>query len=595
MEYKLPQVDSTDRERWDWPFLKFGFRRDELFTTLHDRFNVHQLPLQDPMAFHRDVCESVKYSATLEEFYAQMEERRVERAKEMNEAFNEICLLIASGPWVLACPLCYDPETGDVKTPPGTLNDSMPQKWALFNYFSRSLSFDTLIRFFDGFVRDRRKKVEDRRRSADKALERLRREGRARRAAAAAEHREMGAASRTFSQAEHSQPESPHDASSQDTPTDVPRLSPLRSRQYTATHPSAAASSTARKRRSDEDSQGPKPKRRRESNESIEDDDDAVWAAAEHGRWQTQEPASRMRQADKRNRTDNDLGEQRNKRLRSYSPDSEEEDEFLHHHVSPDEQATNCRQRRSSDTKQANKRAHIFIDPHKAFYLPSEDGIEEEDENAHISVMDPQKAFYLPSEGTSEDGTYIHDGMPTLDPMVTQGLGAEWPAPNQHPMSTPDPMITQWPMSPQDPMSSQASSVASYHTCPEAAEEEEEEEPADLRHLAGSQISSQEESEGHEASDTTNEAASARIQKKKSRALHRQRVENRRSSRSSEESQTSPPQKKPRQKKRQERDTSAPVEQLLQSRRSSRRNAGQTLFFLADDATACVASSKRNI
>lgn len=585
MEYRLPQMDSTDREQWDWPFLKFGLKRDELFTTLHDRFNVHQLPLQDPMAFHRDVCEAARCSATVEQFYAQMEERRAERAKQMNEAFNEICHLISWGPWVLACPQCYDPETDEEKTLPGTLNDSLTQKWALFNYFSRSLSFDSLIRFFDGFVRDRRQLLEDRRRSANRLLERLRREGRARRAAAPVEDGSMEAMSRTLSQPAHSHPQSPQDAASQDLLGDVPRLSPRLSRHYTATHPSLAASSTSRKRRSEEGSQGPTPKRRRESSQSIGNDDDAVWVAAEHGSWATQEPGSTTTQADKRKRTDNDLGSQRSKRSRSYSPSSEEEDEFPHHRDSPDERATNWRQRRSSAIKKTSRRAHMFIDPETAFYLPSDvEDSEDEDENTHASVMDPQTAFYLPSESLSENVTPNHDSMPTLNPMATQDPTTEQPVSTQDSTSTADSMI------PQDPMPSRASSVDSYYTCPEAAEEEG---VADFRQLAGTQTSSQEEdTEGPAASDTTNDAANARKQKKKSRALRRQRVENRRSS---EEPDQSPPQRKPRQRKRQERETSTPVEQLLQSRRSSRRNAGQTLFFLGDDATACVASGNRRI
>lgn len=111
MNYTLPQINIYTQEEWSWPFRKFGLEREDLFTTLHDRFNLHQLPLQDPMAFHRDVCESARYSATLEEFYSQMEERKAQRIEEMKEAWRNICLLIATDYLVLACPLCYDPET----------------------------------------------------------------------------------------------------------------------------------------------------------------------------------------------------------------------------------------------------------------------------------------------------------------------------------------------------------------------------------------------------------------------------------------------------------------------------------------------------
>ncbi|PTB70838.1 hypothetical protein BBK36DRAFT_1175723 [Trichoderma citrinoviride] len=358
MEYRLPQINMFTRDEWDWPFLKFNLKREDLFTTLHDRFNMHRLPLQDPMAFHRDVCEAVAYSGTLEEFYSQMEERKAQRAKEMNKAWDDICFLIASGPWVLACPLCYDAETGDVKTPPDTLNDSMPQKWALFNYFSRSLSFDTLIRYFDGYVRDRRKKVEDRERRADERLARLMRQAAAKRAASAAVDATK-AAPQTPPKAAHHQPKTSHDASTSYPPSDRSRRSSTRRRHEKATHPSTTANPTTQKRRSDEDTRGPQRKRRRTRSESAGEDDDAVWIAAEHDSWEAEEPAPTPRHAAKRERTDDHPDERGNKRSKRYVSSQEDDSEHLHYHSSPDERENEWL-RPFSDAEEENEFLHHY-------------------------------------------------------------------------------------------------------------------------------------------------------------------------------------------------------------------------------------------
>ncbi|EHK16698.1 uncharacterized protein TRIVIDRAFT_232290 [Trichoderma virens Gv29-8] len=466
MEYRLPDPENFFTPEWDWPFLKFQLDPKELFTTLHERFNIHKLPLQDPMAFHKDVCESVNYSATLEEFYSQMEERKTERIKELNEAWDDVCLLMTTAPWLLACQQCYDPDTGDENMDPDTLNASMLEKWHLFNYFSRTLSFDTLIRFFDGYVRDYRKEVEDRRRRAKERLENWRkRQAELRRAAAAAEATET--VSQNGPEEAHNQPESRHDALSSHTPDNKSRPSSPLGQHAAVTHVSTTESSTSRKRRGDEDIQGIEQKRRRVASESAGGDDGAEWFAVGHDESETEEPTSTTKQAEKRKRVDDSPDEQRNKRPRS-SSDREEDPEYM---------------------------------------------------------QQPQDH---PHEHLSEDSD---DGQP---PLFTIGHF--------------------------------------YGFIEGSVSQESMEEPA--------------------IKDTTPETAHAKNNKRKSRTLHRQRVETRRSR---EEHTTSPPQKQPRQKKRQERKVSRSVEHLLQSKRSSRRNPGQKLLFLADDATACVSSDTREI
>ncbi|KAL6881318.1 hypothetical protein J3F83DRAFT_49468 [Trichoderma novae-zelandiae] len=622
MEYSLPQINMWTREQWSWPFYKFGLEREELFTTLHDRFNMHQLPLQDPMAFHRDVCESAHYAATLEEFYSQMEERRAERIKEMNKAWRNVRLLIVTDGMVLACPLCYDPETATVRTKPGTLNDSVTQRWHLFNYFSRTPSFDTLIRFFDGFVRDSREKDE---RIHGKARERFRKwreEQAAKRAAAAAEATE--GSTRSPPEAAHSQPETSHYASSPDAPSDRPRRPSTRRRHGTATPSSTTANSTTRKRRSDEDTQGPQRKRRRATSESAGEDDDAVWFAAEHDRSEAEEPASTTRQAEKRKRPDDYLDEQRIKRPRRYSSDLEGENESLHQYGSSDEQenewsspssdeeeedgslrhydALDGQEKKrprgySSDFEEEHESLHHYGSLHEQENEWSRSSSDEEEEDGslgHYDALDeqenkpPRRCSFIHFDLEEKSK---HSRQLGITPSEYERILLD----NRHPhfkSQEPEVPSDQWPMFPRHPMSTRSPSLDSYHTCHEAAEAEEAEAEADSGHIEEAQTSPQEDAEGHSGNDTTNAAANAKKKREKSRALRRQRVEQRRSS---EEPETSPPKKQPRRKKRQERMGSAAVEHLLQSKRSSRRSVGQPLFFLGDDATACVANGKRRI
>ncbi|ENH61617.1 hypothetical protein FOC1_g10016438 [Fusarium oxysporum f. sp. cubense race 1] len=46
-----------DDPGWSWPAWKFGMKRDDLFHTLHEKYNTFTFNLQDPEAFHHDVYE----------------------------------------------------------------------------------------------------------------------------------------------------------------------------------------------------------------------------------------------------------------------------------------------------------------------------------------------------------------------------------------------------------------------------------------------------------------------------------------------------------------------------------------------------------
>ncbi|KAL5086081.1 hypothetical protein Trisim1_009708 [Trichoderma cf. simile WF8] len=142
---------------WRWPFGKFGLRHKDLFTTLHDRFNTQTLPLQDLPAFHSDVCELVLECDTLQEFYSALEKRKAKRIEQLRTAWDDIAYIIMSRPAIMACKVCYEDDFEDTERPPGSLNDTRLDRWWHFIQYARTPSFDNIVTFFDGYVRDERK------------------------------------------------------------------------------------------------------------------------------------------------------------------------------------------------------------------------------------------------------------------------------------------------------------------------------------------------------------------------------------------------------------------------------------------------------
>lgn len=132
------------------------------------------LTLQDPVSFHRDVCECANQSATLDEFYSQLEERKAQRIDELKEGWREVAVHLTSAPWLLFSEPGYDSMVHKIQ--PGTLNDSPDGRWSAFTLFSRTKSFDSLVRLFDGFVRDERKKRDEQRHRQKERSARIRTE-----------------------------------------------------------------------------------------------------------------------------------------------------------------------------------------------------------------------------------------------------------------------------------------------------------------------------------------------------------------------------------------------------------------------------------
>lgn len=52
MDTLLPELDYLYETEWQWPWNKFPLEPEDLFTTLHSRFNTRPMRLQDPESFH---------------------------------------------------------------------------------------------------------------------------------------------------------------------------------------------------------------------------------------------------------------------------------------------------------------------------------------------------------------------------------------------------------------------------------------------------------------------------------------------------------------------------------------------------------------
>ncbi|KAL7796540.1 hypothetical protein V8C37DRAFT_372098 [Trichoderma ceciliae] len=159
MDYILPKPDYLIDVEWEWPWNNVGLDPEDLFTTLHARFNTRVLPIQDPESFHRDVRECASFTSDEDEFYSKLEERKAQRIAELVKAWGDIRSIVGTCPQVLTCPKCYDKKKElDGGWPTDTLNDPMVMRWGAFCKLSRTASFDSLITFFDGFSRDERKR-----------------------------------------------------------------------------------------------------------------------------------------------------------------------------------------------------------------------------------------------------------------------------------------------------------------------------------------------------------------------------------------------------------------------------------------------------
>jgi len=112
-----------------WPAWKFGLKRADLFTSLHDQYNTFTFTLQDPEAFHADVSEISHDAQTTEEFHRMMADRRQQRLLELNESLESLAYEIIGNP---------------------KLMDS--EHWTFALQLFRTKSFDSLVRYFASYI-----------------------------------------------------------------------------------------------------------------------------------------------------------------------------------------------------------------------------------------------------------------------------------------------------------------------------------------------------------------------------------------------------------------------------------------------------------
>jgi hypothetical protein len=169
----LPTPQYEFEPEWRWPWWKFELPPDALFTTLHERFNTRNPPIQGPEAFLFDVRECARESDDVDTFYAKLSERRDQRVVELNRAWENISYLMGRelSTSVFGCLDCKSMKAE--KTPREMMNDPNSNRLGAFRTLRSTMSYDALVEFFDGFVRERREIEDEKRRKSKANLERL--------------------------------------------------------------------------------------------------------------------------------------------------------------------------------------------------------------------------------------------------------------------------------------------------------------------------------------------------------------------------------------------------------------------------------------
>lgn len=118
-----------DDPGWAWPYWKFGLKRDDLFTKLHDQYNTIPSSIQDPEAFHHDVYEVSKEASSTEDFHRLLSDRKQQRLRELNGSLESASLEIIANPSLI-----------------GT------EQWQHALQLFRTKSLDSLVRYFASYL-----------------------------------------------------------------------------------------------------------------------------------------------------------------------------------------------------------------------------------------------------------------------------------------------------------------------------------------------------------------------------------------------------------------------------------------------------------
>ncbi|TLS26466.1 hypothetical protein PpBr36_04190 [Pyricularia pennisetigena] len=112
-----------------WPYWKFGYKRDDLFTKLHDQYNTTVQYISDPVAFQHDVFEISHEASTADEFHQLMAARKEHRLNELNRSLESASFEIIANPALI-----------------GT------EQWQHAVQLFRTRSLDSLVRYFASYL-----------------------------------------------------------------------------------------------------------------------------------------------------------------------------------------------------------------------------------------------------------------------------------------------------------------------------------------------------------------------------------------------------------------------------------------------------------
>ncbi|OAA31974.1 hypothetical protein AAL_01306 [Moelleriella libera RCEF 2490] len=118
-----------DDPAWTWPAWKFGMKRDDLFSSLHDQYNTFSFNIQDIEAFHHDVSEISRDADTADEFHRMMAERRQMRLHELNKSLESLAIEIIANPKLLGI-----------------------DQWQHALQLFRTKSYDSIVRYYASYL-----------------------------------------------------------------------------------------------------------------------------------------------------------------------------------------------------------------------------------------------------------------------------------------------------------------------------------------------------------------------------------------------------------------------------------------------------------
>lgn len=122
-------MDDPSDPCWSWPHWKFGLKREDLFTKLHDQYNTFPSSIQDPEAFHHDVYEISTEATSTDEFYRLLQDRKHQRLLELNESLQSAAFEIIGNPDFIGS-----------------------EQWKHAIQLFRTKSLDSLVRYFASYL-----------------------------------------------------------------------------------------------------------------------------------------------------------------------------------------------------------------------------------------------------------------------------------------------------------------------------------------------------------------------------------------------------------------------------------------------------------